>query len=476
MKNRKRFCYIVLLLALVTLVFAACPGRGNEARARRAAGMDVWPGPAPVDLGGMVFRIADFHGDRFFPSEAEIGTAIGDAKLAVMESIEADFNVRFEIITVPPGELIFRLHPAIWAGDLFAHMVITTQWAFGSIIGAGLMGDLSAIPTLDLDSGLWTQSVHRAATINDRVLATAGIFEHWENTWVIYFQKALWNELNLPDPYELVRSGEWTWDRLLEFAIIAQQDLTGDGVVDSPMDRWGIVSNRDDFLRAWFASKGGLYFDVDPVTGRLFSPAATPDGIAKANWMRNFTQIPGVYYNVHGMSSALLNEMFVNRRALFTAYALSVPMELREMSDDFGILPMPKRNAQQATYLNSVNHNAPLIGITITNNQLEETGIIMEALAARFERVRQLQRVELENILLRSQEDVEMLDYIIPYTVFDIGHILFFASEAGFGFTVPHARLTDYVLMHSIGDFASEMEAHRESMEITVNEVFFGGF
>ena len=473
MKNVRRIS-LLLLAALILVGFAACKGKGAAGTARGRAAEAKWPGPEPRDLGGMVFKIADFHDDRFFPGSGEIGTTVGDLKATVMKSIEDDFNVTFEMMNVPPGEMIYRLHPAVWAGDVFAHMIITTQWAYGHLIGAGLLGDLSKVPTLDLSDGLWMTPVSRAATIGGEVLATGGIFEHWSNTWVIYFQKSLWNELNLPNPYELVRNGEWTWDKLLEFCIVAQQDLTGDGVVSGPNDRWGLVSPGDDLLRAWYTSMGGLYFDVNPATGMLYSPAATPEGIAIADWMRAFTEIPGAWYRDHGQTDELRNEMFANRRALFSAGGLWVPGEFRQMHDDFGILPMPKRSPQQKSYLNNVNHNAPLIGISKTNTQLEETGVIMEAMAARFAPIRDLQRKELTDIMLRSEEDEEMLNYIIPNTVFDIAHIMFNASEGGTGFNVPHARLTDYVTMHAEGDFASAMEANREAMEIQANELFMG--
>jgi len=457
----------------MVFAFAACRGKeGGSSRGR--GGAAKWPGPAPKDLGGLVFKIADFHDDRFFPSEGELGTPVGDLKATVMKSIEDDFNVKIEIVSVPPGEMLYRLYPAVWAGDLFAHMILTTQWAYGPLIGAGLLGDLASIPTLHLDSDLWVQAVNKATRIGNEVLATAGIYEFWGLTWVVYFQKTLWEELKLPDPYELVRKGEWTWERLQEFAIIAQQDLTGDGVVDGPNDRWGMVAPGDDLLRAWYTSMGGLYFDVNPATGLLFSPAATPDGIAIADWMRAFTEVPGGWYRASGQTDDVRNEMFVNRRALFSLGGLGVPREFREMNDEFGILPMPKRNVQQKTYLNNVNHNAALIGITKTNNQLEETGIIMEAMAARFAQIRELQRADLTDILLRTDEDVEMLDYIIPYTVFDIGHIMFQAGERGVGFDVPHARITEYVTFHTIGDFASSMESNRDAMELAANELFFG--
>jgi hypothetical protein len=472
MKSVKKRIGILLLAALVLVAFAACNrDSAGSAGGQGSAARISWPGPAPQNLGGMVFRFADFHDDRFFPSEGQIGTPVGDMKAMVMKSIEDDFNIKFELVSVPPGETINRLYPAVWAGDQFANMIITTQWAYGSLIGAGLMGDLSKVSTLNLNDGLWVQAVHRATTINNEVLATAGIFEHWDNTWVTYFQKSLWKELNLPDPYELVRRGEWTWEKVQEFAIIAAQDLNGDGVIEGPNDRWGLVSPGDDLLRAWYTSMGGLYWDFNPTTGRLFSPAATPDGIAIADWMRNFTEVPGGWYRAGGQTDELRNEMFVNRRALFSMGGLGVPGAFREMYDDFGILPMPKRNAQQRTYLNNVNHNAPLIGISITNNQQRETGIIMEAMAARFAQVRELQRAELVDILLRSDEDVEMLDYILPYTVFDMGHIMFRAES---GFNIPHARLTDYVTAHAIGDFASVMEANRDAMELSANEFFAG--
>jgi hypothetical protein len=306
------------------------------------------------------------------------------------------------------------------------------------------------------------------------VLATAGIFDHWGQIWTVYFQKTLWKELNLPDPYELVRRGEWTWERLLEFSNIAKQDLNGDGVIEGPNDRWGFVSPGDDLMRGWYTSMGGLYWDFDPVSGRIFSPAATLDGIAIADWMRDLTEIPGIWYRASGQTNEIRHEMFANKRALFLIYGLGVPGELRAMYDDFGILPLPKRNPQQVRYLNHVDHNAPLIGISKTNNQLRETGIIMEAMAARFAEVRDLQRAELTDILLRSDEDVEMTTFIIPSTVFDMGHILFRSTEGGIGFQVPHARINDYVSGHSISDFAAAMESHREAMELVANELFFG--
>ena len=464
--------FILPVLAVFILVgSAACSNRrANESPRQTRSVQGRWPGPEPRDLGGMVFKIADANDDRFFPSAAEIGTPVGDAKQAAMESIMNDFNITFEIIRVAQNDIYDRVSTAVWAGDTFAHMIISTTWAFGPMIAAGLLGDLSAIPTLNLDSDLWVQPLHRISAVRGEVLATAGIFDHWVRVWAVFFNKRIYNELNLPDPYELVRRGEWTWDRLQEFAIIGAQDLNGDGVIDGINDRWGLTANPDDLLRTWYASVGGRFVDFDPVTGRLYSPAATPDGIAIADWMYNFSILPGVYFRQTGMTAAAQIDMFINGNILFYPQELLLPPRIRAMEDDIGVLPFPKRNLDQPTYLSGVSHNALLIGTTRTNNQLEETGIIMEAMAARFAHVRELQMAELEDIILRSDEDVEMLDYILPYPVYNIALLLGRIRA----FNIPLAELSLYVTHNAITDFASAMEANRNAMEIEINEFFFG--
>ena len=456
---------LLILAALMLAGVAACDRAGGSARQGRG---ERWPGPEPQDLGGLVFKIADNTNFRFLPRDTELGTPMGDLKHTIMESIMEDFNVTFDVVRITENDMLNQLTPAVMAGDLFAHIIISTTWAFGGLISAGLLGDISAVPTLNLDSDLWMRHVHRATTVRGEVLATAGIFEHWDRASVVVFQKSLWNQLNLPDPYELVRRGEWTWDRFEEFAVLAAQDLTGDGVVDNINDRWGMAVIPDDFMRATVLSMGGRFFDFHPVTGRLYSPMATPEGIAIADWLRYFSLIPGAWYRGPGQNNR--TEMFINRRALFMPHDLHIWEVVRAMDDDFGILPYPKRNAEQPEYLSVASHNAMLIGIPITNNQLEETGIIMEALAARFAPVREMQRAELEDIVLRSDEDIEMLDYIIPNLACDIGFIM---AIAGPVWNTPMGTLYNYTFNHTVNDFASEIESRRMAMEVAINEVFF---
>ena len=57
----------------------------------------------------------------------------------------------------------------------------------------------------------------------------------------IAWNKDLFDELNLPDLFELQESGNWTYDALIDIAMQATRDTTGDG----ELDQWGVAGYRN---------------------------------------------------------------------------------------------------------------------------------------------------------------------------------------------------------------------------------------
>lgn len=60
-----------------------------------------------------------------------------------------------------------------------------------------------------------------------------GIPKDW-STYVVYYNKAMFEEAGLPTPNEMFAAGKWTWDDFLETA----GKLTKDGVHGVALDRW----------------------------------------------------------------------------------------------------------------------------------------------------------------------------------------------------------------------------------------------
>jgi hypothetical protein len=104
-------------------------------------------------------------------------------------------------------------------------MTGTAEFDAGFFTGNGLprlIGEreltynLLAIPELDLTKSWWNQNCVRDFTLAGKLSAVTGDITIWNifAPMVFYFNKELIEEYDLECPYQLVREGSWTWDKL----------------------------------------------------------------------------------------------------------------------------------------------------------------------------------------------------------------------------------------------------------------------
>ena len=99
---------------------------------------------------------------------------------------------------------------------------------------------------------------------------------------------------------------------------------------------------------------------------------------------------------------------------------------LRDMEDEFGIIPLPKYDEAQSEYYTWMNlNNSSSLAIPISNHNLEMTGMICEALAA--ESMTTLTPAYYETTLsgkvARDDDSIAMLDIILNSGVFDFANM-----------------------------------------------------
>lgn len=91
----------------------------------------------------------------------------------------------------------------------------------------------------------------------------------------LWWNKTLWDREGLPDLYELVEAGEWTWDKAIELSRLFTRDTDGDGTADqfafSHFPRNMYLTNGWNFTR-----------EVD---GRLVWTGATPEAVAVFDYL-----------------------------------------------------------------------------------------------------------------------------------------------------------------------------------------------
>jgi hypothetical protein len=132
--------------------------------------------------------------------------------------------------------------------------------------------------------------------------------------------------------------------------------------------------------------------------------------------------------------------IFEDGRCLFAAIPSHNVTELRAMELDFGIIPYPKWDELQENYTPyTVGSYHPVISIPKTNNDLVNTGLILEAMA--YEGMKELKPAFYDSLLktktARDEESVDMIDFIFGNLQYDIGNMYNFGGILGvFGYTM----------------------------------------
>ncbi len=422
-------------------------------------------GEEAVDLGGYEFKVVDFHDDRWAPEE--IKSPMDELVIAITEDVEKKFNCDIVYEHVSPDVIFETAQPEIMAGGKYADLIGTTMWAFGKLLGGNLLADVNSVETLDLSQPYFNRAVAESATFGNRTYAFGAPFgSHMGNYWLVFYNSRIWNELGYPDPYELVRSGDWTWDKLVEYAKGALRDNDGDGVVSSDADRWGVTCPGGDLIQSFFFGMGGKYYRAND-TGSVRLACIDPVSAEKINFMYKFYQKDGILFKNENIGYL---DMFAAGKALFMPYGNDANDTLKNMEDDFGILPTPKWNKEQPEYINAPDHNAPVFAVTNTNTELDKTGIIISALARRYQAVEDQKLQDYVDTFWRFDGDEEMMqDYILGHGAYDIVNMI---KNANPNFEVPARALFEGCYNNSYTDIVSQIAAMEDALNVLLDEFF----
>lgn len=136
-----------------------------------------------------------------------------------------------------------------------------------------------------------------------------------------------------------------------------------------------------------------------------------------------------------------LQEMFTSGRGLFyntTSSSISIlKSQSGSMDFEFGVLPIPKYDAQQETYCCTVNrYQSAVLGVPVTNtDNLEATAVLLQALgyySADVKKSYYQQTLQLQ--ALTDNDDAEMLDLVYSHRFYDLGAMFAWGNNALIGF------------------------------------------
>ncbi len=313
---------------------------------------------------------------------------------------------------------------SILAGDdaydlIFAHSRAAFVYA---IQGAAM--NFNDISTIHLDKPWWTQDITESCNINGKLyvldgdISTSGLGA----TMCLFFNKRIFDELGYDYPYEMVKDGDWTFDEFSYLAKKGGDDLNGDGVMDPEVDQYGFRAEQWEAPMNILYTGGQKIYDKDDEGNlqlTLYSTKTVEIYDEFFSLMNNASCI--LFSNATGYKGS---GMFSEGRAMFTDTELRHAQTLRNMDDDFGILPYPKFD-EADNYATATNGGSHLLVIPITVSDVERTGAITEALCAIGSRdvIPAFYEKSLKTKYARDEESEDMIDIIRASRIYDIGYV-----------------------------------------------------
>ena len=341
------------------------------------------------DFGGHEFKFlnsAPIYSMYIYLAPEATGDVLDEACVLRNVVAEQKFNITITEETQPYTEIAAYAQTLIQSGeDVYDAMYIGCG-DLTPLVAENMFVDLLQVKELNIDRIWWDQPLIKRNTVADRLFyATSDLsLMAFEGVWAMYFSEGMMQELGLDFPYQLVKDGKWTQEKLNEYTKEAA-NLNGDQSFKYDVNgsaTYGEVC-KSGIERYRLYAYNSEYVSRDE-TGRYQFTAHTSDKF-KASWETMIGYFGGgdgrfVYGKDQDLAEDGYFQVFIDDRALFLSAELKGCTMLREWEGTFGLIPQPKYNEEQENYESTVFHNVLSFCIPTTNTHLERTGIIVDYL------------------------------------------------------------------------------------------------
>jgi len=360
-------------------------------------------------------------------AELETGNTINDAVYRRNIEIEEKFNIKIAIITLPETDseetANNMIKNAVIAGEDLYDLVYTHALYGATTAAAGYLLNWNTLPYVDVSKPWWCEGAIQGLSVGDKLflaLSDASV-SSTQYAYMVYFNKDMQKEYNVANIYQMVGSGQWTFDKISEVTKGVTTDLNGDGIMDNE-DKYGAIISYAALNFFYAGGNTVMAKDSDNMPYLDITSERAANTFEKAYDICHSDYVrfaPGWEDEVEMM------QMFESNKALLYFHSLSKIDRLRDMDYDFGVLPYPKLDESQEKYYTYVDGHSPLLAVPKVASNLERTGAIIEELSylSRKYLLPAYYDVTLKTKFARDEESAEMLDYIINGRVYDFGYV-----------------------------------------------------
>jgi len=261
------------------------------------------------------------------------------------------------IMAGKPVAQIFVLQPD-WALALYRQNLLYP-------VGDNKQVDLKSNKVVD-----WNKTVNDTFTFNKKIYAFAQGYGISEHAQIVVWNKRLFREAGLAEdlPYDLQKSGKWTWDEYLNICKKLTRDTNNDGKIDI----YGMPGDLStEILDALVAGNGAQYVGRDPKTGKLFNATTKPEFLEAVKFYMKLRDEKVMMPRPDGSEWNWYKSAFVDGRCAMRIEPQYITHDdLANMKDPWGMV-LPPKGPRAKNYVVYTDENVMVVPSTFNKDQVD---------------------------------------------------------------------------------------------------------
>ena len=417
----KKIALILALILALTPVLVACGA--DEAETPVSTGvkeeveyeytLDDVP---ELDYGEEKFGIFGVNGSMgYLIAEEETGDLVNDSVFQRNLAIEERYNLEFDMFVAESGAGVGQIKNFILSGDQTYHVYQSTQHnGMPAMILNDYFIDWNELEAINLSNPYWNSRGVKNLGFNGKDYVMGGDLNlvTYNSTNAIFFNQKLFDDLGIDYPYQEVYDNTWTIDKMIAISKQGYADLNGDTEWDPATDRLGYSGWGYENLLALYVGMGGQTITADE----------NDMPVLQLSTERNVKLIDKLIELYDGKNAFCNFTEYSTDKNAFTAGRLLMDDGFitmlgwnRDSEFDIGIVPYPMLDEEQDGYYSRAANIAHLSYIPTTNTDLQNTGIVLEAMSIEsYNKVRPTYYdITLSLKEAPDEESVDMVDIIL---------------------------------------------------------------
>ncbi|MBQ2805927.1 MAG: extracellular solute-binding protein [Clostridia bacterium] len=348
--------------------------------------------------------------------------------------LEEKCGINYIVSPVGTADVIETIANDIKGGSGEYSLAMPNMEGAGTMATRGHARDFHDLPYIDLEADWWDQGTAEMNIGGKLFWMNSDVnFLAHDVTFLILFSKVLAEKEGIDNLYETVENQEWTLDVFSSYVEKVSQDANGDGKYDSS-DIYGLIGTSAMGSTMFYAS--GLKYvqcseEDDPylcmTDSDLLKATDLLDKVLEIFYAGNTT------YIVKAGDENVAKGMFAANQGLFYSEVASYIVNLKDMSDDFGVLPVPKYDESQENYQTWVHGISSTMVVPVGPQNPEDISKVLECMAILSGKhvIPTYYDLVLKRKTVRDEESAGMLDIIFSNRTYDLVNYYSTLSLAG---------------------------------------------